>query len=859
MLVSARFPLVVALSAVVACAVEDHVAPAELALALRSGPLAPAAAPQSPTATAMARRVLRFAHAPDTHTARRITQLGARIDAVLPGNGYVVSIAAQQSSALDGLSDLTWSMPYPARAKVAPEVTALGADSGARVPDSAVTLVVETFVDADTARLAQAFDHTDIAVISHRTRARFGRLVVRTSTVHAVRVAETLASHPDVFWIGIRGYRALLNDTSIWVGQSGLEGGEATPLFEQGLRGQGQIAAVLDTGLDVDHCAFWDEANGNPPANQDGATEVDLMQRKVIAYDFLYTGDDPNDDTHWDDQGHGTHVAGTVAGDQDGNGTHDGTDGMAPAAKLVIQDGGYQTNDCADLPALGCPVVDLHPIFEQAYAQGARVHNNSWGDRENFSDQDLYSDGCQDVDEFMWENPDFLLVFAAGNSGPGAGSVGSPAVAKNTLAVGATQRASASTALAGFSSRGPTADGRLKPDVTFPGSGIQSASNDRDITTSNCSANGSSGTSMAAPGAAGMAVLARQYFADGFYPSGVASASDAFSPSAALVKAALIQSATTMTDESAVPSMDQGWGRIQLDTALAFADSDFVLFVDDVAPGLESPADGPVAYTIEVLDTNAPLKATLVWTDFPSTPAASTNLVNDLDLTLDGPSGAFLGNVYADGASTTGGSADRLNNVEQLSIPVPSAGTHVLEVVPHAIPMGPQPYALVITGNIEVQPPGGDDGGSDDSGGGDTSDGGSGDTDDTGSDDTGDSGTGDTGTDDGSDTGTGDMTTDDSDSETDTDVDDDTSTGDDDTSDTGGEADDDSNTGDDDADTGDSDDDDDDDDDGSGTEDDGSDNGCTCHTSGGRRDALAWLGLGLLTAAGRRRRSRART
>jgi len=85
----------------------------------------------------------------------------------------------------------------------------------------------------------------------------------------------------------------------------------------------------------------------------------------VLIVDFLHAADNPADPTAWDDNGHGTLVAGVAAGDDLANPVlHDHADGMAPEAKLIIQDGGTGTDDCADLPALGCPVADLGPYFD---------------------------------------------------------------------------------------------------------------------------------------------------------------------------------------------------------------------------------------------------------------------------------------------------------------------------------------------------------------------------------------------------------------------------------------------------------------------------------------------------------------
>src|SRR5439155_8167524 len=118
--------------------------------------------------------------------------------------------------------------------------------------------------------------------------------------------------------------------------------------------------------------------------------------------------------------------------------------------------------------------------------------------------------------------------FSNGNSGSSLQTVGAPATAKDCLAVGATSNGSlGSNTIASFSSRGPTSDGRRKPDIVAPGVSIVSASGDASHTTNNCATKTLSGTSMATPTAAGGATLLRQYFTDGFYPSGAKTASDA--------------------------------------------------------------------------------------------------------------------------------------------------------------------------------------------------------------------------------------------------------------------------------------------------------------------------------------------
>src|SRR5437867_11001165 len=86
-------------------------------------------------------------------------------------------------------------------------------------------------------------------------------------------------------------------------------------------------------------------------------------------------------------------------------------------------------------------------------------------------DYDLNS---QQVDQFMWNHPDFLIFFSNGNSG-GANTVGSPASAKNSVGAGGTRNSNLANQLYTATSRGPCADGRRKPTMCAPAPGITSA------------------------------------------------------------------------------------------------------------------------------------------------------------------------------------------------------------------------------------------------------------------------------------------------------------------------------------------------------------------------------------------------
>jgi subtilase family protein len=514
---------------------------------------------------------------------------------------------------------------------------------------------------------------------------------------------------------------ASANELSYRTLQSG-PNGTTTPIFDHGIHGEGQIIAFLDTGVDYDSC-FFVEANGSrPPINtRFDQNNIDLTRRKIVAYDFLYscdqfpgaTGcDDPNSPAGWDNQGHGTHAAASAVGDRATPIAHDYGDSIAPGAKLIVQDAGYVGGDnCSQRPGIGCP-VNLTPILDQAYRQGARIHSNSWGDRQGVPPPlnpptANYPQSASDVDAFVYSHPDMLIVFNTGNFGgtngtAPASSLSAPGSAKNVLQVGGTRDANhyADDAISSFTLVGPTRDGRIKPDLVGP---AYVMAGDAKIPSGGqtCAMTFQPGTSWASPSVSGAAALVRQYFTDGYYPSGTPKVSDRMTPSAALLKAMLIASARyvpfitiggAQVASKPTPSNEQGFGFPVLHDALVFPGDAIKLRVSDV-PLQSGLVEGQTVSTQVTLRGANPLKVALVWTD-----PAGTSLVNDLDLRVTDPAGAtFLGN----------GQADHVNNVEAVSIAQPLSGTYTISVSATRLGSGPrQGYALVITGDITEAAPG---------------------------------------------------------------------------------------------------------------------------------------------------------
>jgi hypothetical protein len=515
----------------------------------------------------------------------------------------------------------------------------------------------------------------------------------------------------------------------------------ATPLTDHGLNGAGQIVAVLDTGVDYQNCYFAEADGARPPANTGSPagglawTNVDPSRRKIIAYDFLYSCDqypgargceNPNDPAAYDNTGHGTHNAASAVGDMDRYGEHDYADGLAPGAKLIVQDGGFIGGDlCSQRPGFGCP-VNLTPILDQAYKQGARIHSNSWGDRQGAGLTQItptanYSISARDVDAFVYAHPDMLVLFDTGNWGATGDitptsappmSLAAPGSAKNTIQVGGVRPPGRNDSVISWNTLfGPTRDGRIKPDVVGPSTVL---AGDWGITnTPNCNfSTQGPGTSWATPTIAGAAALVRQYYTDGFYPSGTRTPADAIAPSAALLKATIIAAARQVPSRvtyngdvpaKPVPSFEQGFGFPVLGDVLYFPGNRARLRVADVANANGLAGGESTALQVHAV-AGTPLKVVLVWTDPPGVPRgvndSTPELVNDLDLRVAAPDGTAL---YPNGLAQP----DRLNNVEVVSLPQPASGMYTITVSANHLGVGPrQGYALVMTGDFAAAPAG---------------------------------------------------------------------------------------------------------------------------------------------------------
>jgi subtilisin family serine protease len=454
-----------------------------------------------------------------------------------------------------------------------------------------------------------------------------------------------LAAAPEVVYIEPYAPPAPLNDRArdVITAAPVHVPGFLTPA---GLAGAGQIVALADSGLDRGSLSDVHPDLASTPG-----------QRPKIVYLNSFAGGDPSDPI-----GHGTHMAASIAGTGAASGGQ--YRGVAPEASLFIQS---LLNRQGKLD----PPADLVALFRPAYEAGARIHVNGWGGRTN-----AYLGAASQVDRFVRYYPDFLVVFGAGNNGPGPSSLTPEANSKNALVVGASQTprpafgpdSRDAAALASFSSRGPTGDGRLKPDLVVPASAVVSAKS--SLVEGNFAAHPEytrmQGTSMAAALAGGAAALVREY---------LQKHQNTPVPTAALVKALLINGARSLNGP--FPSPESGFGLLDLTgTLLALREGTFHWKQGDaVATGEQRP------YTFRVTHADAPFRVTLAWTDPPAAPGAAGALVNDLDLRVIAPDGAeYLGNDFAGR-----GVRDGVNNVEQVLVTDPVPGEYKVIVAGAAV------------------------------------------------------------------------------------------------------------------------------------------------------------------------------
>lgn len=468
----------------------------------------------------------------------------------------------------------------------------------------------------------------------------------------------SIVQHPSVAGIAPLPVLELKNDNA----RSHMGINNVESYFVTDLDGSGQTVAVADSGIDHDHGDF---------------------NNRIVGRTSVTPGDSSTADPS---TGHGTHVACTVLGSgMRSSGTYTG---VAPGASLYLQ--AMEDDDSGALSSYG-----IHSMLNSAYNAGARLHTNSWGAGDghgSYSSQSEDADDRTSTWDQYWSYEGMTVLFAAGNERNDG--VSPPGTAKNVITVGGHKNrySGSPDEMYYWSSRGPTDDGRIKPDLVGPGDGVRSClAQEAENAQSGWSNNWYieySGTSMATPAAAGAGALVREYLME------VASRP---APQGALIKALLILGAEDMGVRN-IPNNDEGWGRVNLVNSL-LPDSDEGIFVDDRSRIRSGQTRD---YTFDITRGGEPLKVVLTWSDYPGSSTSSNQLRNDLNLEVIHPNGGttYKGNVFNSGRSIAGGTFDSKNNVEVVLLDTAAVGTWTVRVKDdyHGGSRTYQPYAIAVRG-----------------------------------------------------------------------------------------------------------------------------------------------------------------
>ncbi|WP_299058175.1 S8 family serine peptidase [uncultured Nocardioides sp.] len=659
----------------------------------------------APSVTGQQLRIVQFAGPATQAWLDDVTATGAETVSFLPTNAYVVWADTDAAADLDKLvrttSYVQYSGPYDPAYRLAPDLLTATRRGGDQTVDVTVQVVPE-----DGASLRTVLAGREVV------RPEFDAAGLRAVTVSATRSdLDDLASLPGVF--NVEPYVAPEMDderqNQLLAGNVTTQNGKTVPTapgYEQWLESRGfptspssyPQVAVVDGGFDT---------------GSDTPVHPDFVGPGTGGTDRLATNANCTTDAAANDVGgHGTINAGIVGGyNTDTGAAHEDADGyqyglgVSPygrlsSVKIFTNAGNYSISRCGSTPA---------GVVQNAFAGGADLTTNSWGAPVNGAynaDAQAYDALTRDASASTAGLQQMLHVFSAGNDGSGARTIGSPGTAKNVLTVGATENVreqgtidgcnegngDSDSDLATFSSRGPTTDLRMKPDVVaagthvegpasqdpgFDGSGVCAMPSDRYRPAGQTRYTWSSGTSHSTPAVAGAVSLAQEYYGRTLDPGRTASP--------AMLRALMVNTPRYITGAGAggnLPAAGQGWGVPDLGELTDTSLSRVVRDQDDNATF--AAAGEAQTWTGRVSDTGRPVRISLAFTDTPGSTTGNA-WVNDLDLEVTAGGATYRGNVFSGGTSTTGGTADARNNLENVFLPAGTSGPVSVKVVARGI------------------------------------------------------------------------------------------------------------------------------------------------------------------------------
>jgi hypothetical protein len=636
-------------------------------------------------------RIVQFAGPIKRKWVERLQATGSEIIGYIPNNAYIIrgsGLAIARAAALDGGESadddhpIQWMGRFHPVQKLDPVYTDDLLASGVNASTDVEIELLDSPETAGTIERINAF-----ASSVNREPRRFLNYVVLTVQLPVERLIS-VADLDEVLFITPASRFEVQDERSAQIVAGNLSQDGTGP------GGSGYMAWLAAKGLDAqpDFIIDFTDTGLDRSSTLTNLTHPDFLDREGrsrVAYVINYATDLPDDR-----RGHGSLVASIGCGYgasemKDAAGYLFGL-GVDPTARI----GASRIFDQAGkLPFR----LSFTSVASSAYAAGARISNNSWGNGGN-----VYDAGAQEYDSLVRDaqpdvqgNQEMTFVFSAGNGGAG-GHISSPGTAKNIITVAASENyrpegvdscnldgeggigpdgADNALDILRYSSGGPTFDGRAKPDIAAPGTHVYGAASQARLFNGDGLCPGvplyqppgqqlytwSSGTSIAAPHISGAAALVRKFFISKNLLG------ERQPPSPAMTKAYLINSASYLTGQNAggnLPSERQGWGRANL--TRAFDDAKRVL-VDQGRLLTESGQTFEIQGSLA--ERSRPLLVTLAWTDAPGTLAGGA-MVNDLDLEIQvGGVTLYRGNNFTDAVSTDGSNVDRLNNVESIFLP----------------------------------------------------------------------------------------------------------------------------------------------------------------------------------------------
>jgi uncharacterized repeat protein (TIGR01451 family) len=622
---------------------------------------------------------------------KEIEAAGAKPIHYIANNAYMIWADTNSRPALNALAQegriVQFSLPYQPYFKVGPTLLRRVLEAGD--PAEIIPVVIQVYNHAGVSETEEFIRQRTLASLAQpQPILNYKNIYVEIRSGDIVDIAR----RPDVVWLEEQLERELFDEVQGQIMAGNLDGGQDGP------SGPGYLDWLNSFGFstspnDYPIIDITDDGIGgnSAPTVPNNPTNDSTLDPRVV-FRISCNSSYANDGRGLDGHGHiNTSIAvgldtrtGSPFEDSDGFQLGMGINPYGRVGGTRIFGGFYNISLCGGTDS---------GVIAASYAQGARISSNSWGCSGCAGSYDTasqaYDVGTRDADLGAAGNQEFITIFAAGNDGPGASTIGSPGNGKNMITVGASENdrptwtdgcgvgpagANSARDIINFSSRGPAPGGRAKPELVAPGTHIQGTASTHPSYTglgvcdqyhppAQTVFASSSGTSHSTPAVAGMASL---YYYRLQNTHGIAS------PSPALMKAFMMAHTAYLNGTGAndtLPSNNQGYGRpnmgVAFDNASRFMINQSVTF---------NNTGETFTFNGSVVDPTKPVRIVLAYTDQAGAVGVSPQ-VNNLNLAATVGASTYLGNRFSGQFSTTGGSPDTANNYEAIFLPAGTTGS----------------------------------------------------------------------------------------------------------------------------------------------------------------------------------------